>query len=206
MLSHALRRVSPKGKTLTFITSATSTGTTITIPATAQAGDLAVLFDFVRGSTSSVAMSGWTATHFRSSGTYNVICVLSYKVLEAGDPGSVLSGLVVATSASKQLLVFRAVPAAIDVTSADLDGAGVTTNPSAQTVVAQTTYPYIAVGACAGSSAVPTWASTWYDAGFVLGYARLAYKLFNDNGASVSIDCGDSGNYTFLLSGALLVN
>lgn len=209
MLSHALRRASPKGKTLTFITSATSTGTTtIAIPSSAAEGDLAVLFDVAKSATwpSLVTPSGWTSISSRSTFLQFYAFNLSYKVLSASDPGATITGMPGSEYAYKQMLIFRASPAGITATVENVGNQGTSGNPSAQTISAQTPYPYLVIGASAGTDYHSSWASAWYDTDFRLSSTHLAYKLFNDNGASVSVDCGDSGVYTYLTSCSIKVD
>jgi hypothetical protein len=92
---------------LTFVASSFQTTTsnfTITIPATAAVGDIAILFD--RQNTPSagfVTPTGWTtiATRFVSTNKVNI----SYKVLTAGDPGLTITGQ--GTTARKIMAVYR---------------------------------------------------------------------------------------------------
>ncbi len=207
MLSHALRRVSPKGKTLVFVTSAAIDATTIAIPSSAAEGDLAVLLDVATSAIhpTIVTPSGWTSISSRSTSWQFYAFNLSYKVLSASDPGATITGMSGTTYALKQMLIFRASPAGITATIVNVGNEGTSGNPSAQTIPIQTPYPYLVIGASAGTSSHSSWASAWYDTDFLLSSTHLAYKLFNDNGASVSVDCGDSGIYTYLTSCAIKV-
>ena len=207
MLSHALRRASPKGKTLVFVTSAAIDATTIAIPSSAAEGDLAVLLDVAKSATQPtiVTPSGWTSISSRSTSLQFYAFNLSYKVLSASDPGATITGMSGTTYALKQMLIFRASPAGITATVENVGNQGTSGNPSEQTISAQTPYPYLVIGASAGTSKQSVWASTWYDADFLLSSTHLAYKLVNDNGASVSVDCDDSGVYTYLTSCAIKV-
>lgn len=206
MLHHRLRAAQRVTKTLAYAASATSSAATITIPATAQAGDLAVLFDLARDIVSTptlVTPSGWTTISDLTGG--RGAAVLSYKILAAGEPGSTITGMDGNSADAKSLVVFRATPTLAGVAVQDLGEQYTTDNPGAQTKAAVTAYPYVIYGVCGGLSALPTWASAWYSNTGSVGYQRYAWQIFNDTGASVSVDCNDSGTGTFLHSCALLV-
>lgn len=207
MLSHALRRASPKGKTLGFVTSAAIDATTIKIPSSAAEGDLAVLFDVAKSGSQPtlVTPSGWTSISSRSTSLQFYAFNLSYKVLSASDPGATITGMSGTTYARKQMLIFRASPAGITATIANVGNVGTSGDPSAQTIPIQTPYPYLVIGASAGTTYSSVWDITWYDATFYLISTDFAYKLFNDNGAAVSVDSADSGVYTYLTSCAIKV-
>lgn len=204
MLHHALRAAAVR-KTLAYVASADSSAATITIPATAQAGDLAVLYDLARniiGTPTLVTPSGWTTLSDLTGGTG--AAVLSYKILGAGDPGATITGMDGNIADAKSLEVFRATPSLAGVTvleSAEQYTAG---NPTAQVKTAQSAYPYLVYGVCGGVSALPSWVS-WDPATASIGYQRYGWKFFNDNAASCSVDCNDSGTGTFLQSCVLRV-
>lgn len=206
MLHHHLRRVSRTPKTLAYVDYATSTSASITIPAAAQAGDLAILYDLARSIASAptlVTPSGWTTLSDLQQSP--VSAVLSYKILAAGEPGSTVTGMDGNSADAKSLVVLRATPALAGVTVTDLNEEATTGNPSAQTIEALTSYPYVVYGVCGGRGALPDWASAWYSNSGSVGYQRLAYQIYNTAGASRSVDCDDSGTGTFLHSCALVV-
>lgn len=207
MLHHALRAAAVR-KTLAYVASADSSAATITIPATAQAGDLAVLYDLARniiGTPTLVTPSGWTTLSDLTGGTG--AAVLSYKILGAGDPGATITGMDGNIADAKSLEVFRATPSLAGVTvleSAEQYTAG---NPTAQAKTAQSAYPYLVYVVCGGVSALPSWIAGYApDATASIGYQRYGWTLFNDSGASCSVDCNDSGTGTFLQSCILMVN
>lgn len=207
MLAKMLLRKANAAKTLSYITSANSAAATITIPAAAAIGDIAVLVDKGWGGTNpptTVVPTNWTQIDNRSFDTSpGVRSILSYKVLVSGDPGASITGMTATFYLEKLMLIFR--PSASGTVSiANATGAVVDTNPVAQVVPANTS-PYIVVGACSSYSAAPAWASTWYDATFTKTYLKLAYKLFNSSPASVSVDTNDAGSGNALQSCAIVV-
>jgi hypothetical protein len=92
---------------VTFVASSFQSSTansSIVIPAAAQAGDIAVLFDRQNTTTSGfVTPTGWTtiANRFNGGNKSNI----SYKVLTAGDPGLSITGQ--GTTARKIMVVYR---------------------------------------------------------------------------------------------------
>ena len=208
MLHHRLRAAQRVPKTLAYVAGAISSGSTITIPAAAQAGDLAVLYDLARNVIASyptlVTPSGWT-TLLDLQGNGNTSSILSYKILEAGDPGATITGMDGNSADAKSLVVFRATPSLAGVTVLESAEQYTSGNPAAQVKTAQSAYPYLVYGVCGGVSALPTWVA-WADATGSSGWQRYAWKFFNDNAASCSVDCNDSGTGTLLQSCILMVN
>lgn len=205
MLAHRLRRVRQVPKTLAYVAGATSSGSTITIPATAQAGDLAVLYDLARGIVTPptpATPSNWTTISGLTASTS--AGVLSYKILVAGDPGATVTGMDGLISDAKSLAVFRATPSLAGVTVLEPAEESTAGNPSAQVKTAQSAYPYLVYGVCGGASALPSWVA-WADVTGSSGWQRYGWTLFNDNAASCSVDCNDSGTGTLLQSCILMV-
>lgn len=98
---------------LSFVTSVTSSQSSMTIPATAQVGDVVMLFDFAYISSTtpptSVVPTGFTSFGAsNNSQTISPACrsVVSYKILVSGDPGSIITGLS-STTMNKILVVYR---------------------------------------------------------------------------------------------------
>lgn len=88
----------PSGTGLEFITSNTVNDvTSMTIPATAQVGDLAVLFSYCRGlaATGGDTPAGWTEITDVTQGTSStgIRALAAYKILASGEPGSSITGL-----------------------------------------------------------------------------------------------------------------
>lgn len=96
---------------LQYITNATSTSSTITIPSSAQAGDIAILIDvgYANVSITSVTPTGFTNFNSNSSQTGTnpqTRGITSYKVLVGGDPGSTITGIST-TTMQKLLVIYR---------------------------------------------------------------------------------------------------
>lgn len=114
MLSHKLRRAVSKdssGNFILFSRTASSSSANITIPGTAQVGDLAVLIDSVVNVSafpSSVTPSGWTnlKNDTTQEGFAYLRVMTSYRVLTSGQPGSTITGMS-GIGADKELFIFR---------------------------------------------------------------------------------------------------
>lgn len=220
LLAHRLRRVSGGGVSpLTFVTSATSISSSITIPASAQAGDLAILADYGYTAGSSVSIqspSGWTqwsgssASNSVGGGADQCGACMSYKILESGDPSSSASGIN-ADSESKVMFIFRgSVPiTALAASTADSQATG--SNPGSQSIAASgQAVPLVAIGvaACNISTAAFSTESPAFDAtvrpsnnDLILGY-----KIYNSSPANHTIDMNDLGTNNYLASGYISVS
>lgn len=112
-IAMALPRIGegPLGGSVSFVASATSLNSaTVTIPASAQAGDLAVLLDASSASTTApttVVPDGWTpdVNSFINAATA-MRSIISHKVLVGGEPGTSVTGMDSSTD-RKIMLVFR---------------------------------------------------------------------------------------------------
>ena len=178
-----------------FVTSAAAFGATITIPAAAQAGDLAVLFDWsiqASGPTS-VIPAGWTQIGTDLSGAEGAVKHLaSRKTLAAGEPGTSVTGMS-GSLLTKQLLVFR--PSAA---SAGTWGATASNNqvmasntPPANQTVSVGAEPYIVLASWGANIDIVT-------AGFsptedrqigASGDRLVKFKIFNQSPAAVTVSC-----------------
>jgi len=112
-----------------YITSVTGTSSTITIPATAQAGDFAILFDRSTTITNTIP-SGWTSINGVT--TSGIRSNISYKKLVSGDPGATITGM----AGIKLLMIFRSNTGTFTTaTFSTPNGQATTATPTAQTVV-----------------------------------------------------------------------
>lgn len=188
------------GLTLSFVASAVTGGSTFTIPASAQAGDVAILFDRVSNTTTptSVVPSGYTQIANNVQATERGI--VSYKKLEAGDPGSTPTGMNGDTFNSKIATVFRPSSAISTVTVGSVNGQATGDNPSQQTVtVASVQTPLIVFGHYAGEigkSYTGITFSPTHDAQIQgnLDANRARYKIYNESPSDTTVDLGDTGS------------
>ena len=211
MLHHALRAkgVTSGGggsPTLEYVTHAKITsGSTITIPASAQAGDIAVIQNratAVAGSPTNVVPANFTEViHMLSSNNATRVRT-SYKKLVSGDPGSSVGVNYAAFTTGAICWIFRPSTAIASLSVASLNKVMTDSDPGSQTVASQTA-PYLVLGDC-GSSATPSFNSTWYDTTDIAGYVRGGYVIVNSSPGSYSIDMNDLGSRNHLISFALV--
>jgi hypothetical protein len=186
--------------TLSFVASATSTSNTITIPASSQAGDVAILFDDAFGGStpSDVVPTGWTGiiTEIRSGAARVRI---SYKILQSGDPGASISGLN-SDVEDKVMLVFRLSTGPITTVSAE-DWAVqlvATGTPSDQTVNASTdgTAPLVVFGMALATGSTAAFTSPAFDATVANSDLDLlvGYKIYNSAPQDHLVASGNSTN------------
>lgn len=194
--------------TWTYITNAANSGsTTITIPATAAVGDLAILFDFAwSGSTSvtEVVPTNWTkisgvvvTVGDRSRGT------ISYRVLQSGEPGSSVTGQTSSggpNGRSKVMLIFRPDATIKTLTIGSNNAENTGSDPSSQAVSAAT-YSII-LGAKGSREGVPSWTteSPAFAATVSQTYLAAAYTVYAGSSAGHTVDIGDSGKTNYLAS------
>lgn len=98
----------PAVSAVTFVNSASSTGSTITVPADAAAGDIAVLYDIAQmtaGLPTLVIPSGWT--NQANSSVNTTRAAVATKLLGSGDPGAVITGMNGNNRNKKGIVVFR---------------------------------------------------------------------------------------------------
>lgn len=200
MLSKMLIRAAG-GPTLAYVTKATSTSSTITIPATANIGDIAILLDYGFNTTTTiptnVVPTNWTSITTKSWANtyYGQRITVSYKKLVSGDPGTSITGINANYIDEKQMLVFRPSKAIATITIAGLISLNFSTNPDIQTVATQTP-SYIVLGCATNFEQSVTWTSTWYNETFnIAKKTEMAYKIFNSSPASVGVDF-TSSNYS----------
>lgn len=203
--------------TLSFVTSAISTGDTITVPASAAAGDILVLFDYAWNSSpvpTEVRPSGWnlaTPSFSQDAGSNDARAVISYVECGAGVPGTNVTGMT-GTQIEKIMLVFRPDNPVSAITPGGWSGDMISTNPAVQVVTASgQAVPLIVFGfaACRASTASFAVASPAFDATVSetsTNDAIAGYKIYNSSPADHSVDMGDLGNANALASGYLRVS
>ncbi|MCC6581670.1 MAG: hypothetical protein IT440_14655 [Phycisphaeraceae bacterium] len=136
------------GLDFAYVTSAESTGSTITIPASAAAGDIAILFDMAteeNGTPSSTGTpTGWTSLKLATEdvdaiypfGANWCYARASYKELSSSDPGASVSGMSGDYAIDKMMWVFRPNFVVGSLVASTWSGQATEGNPSAQTISA----------------------------------------------------------------------
>jgi hypothetical protein len=199
---------------VTFVNSASSTGSTITIPADAAAGDIAVLYDLAQmssGLPTLVTPSGWTN---RVNSTINTTrSAVATKVLVGGDPGLSITGMDGNSSDKKMIVVFRPDVPIVTVTASTFSSEVTNGDAALQTVSASgVSPPVIVLGgnglANLGSASIPfSTASPAFDATVVAASnLTIGYKLYSSAPADHSIDIDDEGFNNSLWSGYLALS
>ncbi len=195
--------------TLTYITSATSTLGTITIPATAQAGDLALYTDICFPSPVEVVPTGFTKW---AGGLLNTVRMVSaYKILVSGDPGASITGMNDDNDNKAMIIVRGNIP----ITSVAYGGATAGTpaqeytgsNPASQSINAGTLAgaPSVICSTAYGSNGTTTGQVVWSpneDAIIAAGGGTLGslYYLVQNTPANVTIDMPDQGTTNMIAS------
>lgn len=181
---------------LSFVASETSTASTITIPASAQEGDVAILYDVANsGSTpTSVTPTGWTS--IRSDAGSISRQNSSAKVLVAADAGASITGMSGTNWENKTLIVVRPNVPARSFVAAGANGETTSGTPANQTVTASAgSAPLIVVAGytISGSFGTLTFSPT-QDATVSNGsFQRLRYKIYNSAPADVTVGMSDAG-------------
>lgn len=181
-------------------------GSAITIPSSAQAGDVAILFDTAIGSFSdqpvSVVPSGWTQIGSELVASSNAIkSIASRKVLASGDPGASVTGMSGPVTVDKVMLVFRAsygswgTPTSVNAQSS--------TAPSNQTVAAASA-PSVVIDFGAANTDVTLVMSSGEDGMVDFGYRQFGYKLHQSARPSTTVSLsGTSLSWAMLRSFAI---
>jgi hypothetical protein len=169
--------------TLSFVASATSTASTITIPATATTGDIAVLFDTSTTTTLTVP-SGWSQNN--SASTSGIRTTYSYRVLTSGQAGTSVTGM--AGTTRKVMLVFRASSSYNQLSGYSNGSQPTTAAPSNQTLpLSSVSKPHLAF-------AVYAWTTTTPPRGWVqTGGSPTLVSSISTSGVSVNYQINNSG-------------
>jgi hypothetical protein len=199
---------------VSFQASATSLASTITVPADAVGGDLAVLLDIAQ-TESDPAPAEFVPTGFTKVATTDnrLRMVASYSVLTGSPGGTTITGLD-STYEAKILLIFRPNSPINAIVSStwNAEGAGANINPALQTVVASgQDAPLICFGAAGRSgSTAPAYttnspALTSLTVGGTARSLRFGYRIDNSSPSDQSVDigAGGSGVWVALASGFL---
>ena len=201
-------------RTIEFVASASSTSSTIVIPASAEVGDVAALFDFARassGTPTDVIPTDWTGLVTDTdvaAGAGRLRC--SYKVLVGGDPGATVTGMN-SDAEDKVMLVFRPSFVIVSVTPSTWLAFVEASNPPSQNVSAsgQVT-PLIVLGcsvadvstAAFNASTLPAFDGTAANSNSDM---LAGYKIYNSGPANHVVDTDGGPNKNGLASGYLIV-
>jgi hypothetical protein len=203
--SFGKRRGGGAPTTITQVDSATSTASTITVPASVIAGDLLVLLDLAFGSAPVANVPTDFLTINNLSDGSNARQLVSYKLADGSEASASLTGISTAGNTfRKSLYVMRGNSPALLATLAGVNSEFTSGNPSAQNVTASGGTPPLVVFGCYGCPAQtidPRTMSPAKDGEIspqVSSY--LAYKIYNSSPADVSVDMDDEGVANFLQS------
>ena len=203
MLAHHLMRVRGKRRSEFIDSASIADSATITVPSTANPGDIAILVDTAYktfATPSAVIPSGWTEFIASNTISYMRIC-WSWKVLTQGDIGASITGMSTSGSIEKVLAVFRIYngkrsPSIVSINSQLTSG-----DPSSQNVQASN-YGYGSI-TCGyyHTSSNAAWVSGAFDNSNINANARptqvlLGYKLNNLTNSDNTIDAADNGTNT----------
>lgn len=192
---------------ITFVDSAVSSGTTITVPALAAAGDFAYLVDAaedVSGLPTTVVPGGWTNI-VNTPGANQIRVIHSRKVLAGGDLGAVVTGMNGDSTDQKIMLVFRTVFTIGSVTASTYNQEATPNDPSQQTVTASGQTPPLIVFCSAatdgGGGPAFNVESPALQSKITQGKLLVGYTIYNSSPANQSIDMADLGPENTLQSG-----
>lgn len=182
-----------------------SNTSTITIPASAQAGDLAVMYDFALGTIfapASAVPSGWTSPIDEPASLMRG--AVSYRILTSGNPGSTIAGMNGAGRNRKIMRVLRGGSPVTSVTAGDwtqdLSPGGV--GPLTVTAAPAAT-PLIVIAFAASENDVDSFASSpAFDTVNGVSVTRSGYKNYASGTASNhTINSADRGDSNGLSAG-----
>lgn len=194
------------------VLTATATGANITIPAAAQGGAAAFLFDVAAqvGLPTDVTPTDWTSIVGANDGSITRLRV-SRRILPAGLGGTSVTGMD-GTDDQKGMLVFHGTSPFHAVTASSWNSEITGNNPSQQTVSAggQKT-PLIVFGIVAEpddgpvsfSTASPAWDGTLT---VNSGDMVIGWKIYNGGPVAHTVDMGDFGNTNVLASGYVILS
>jgi hypothetical protein len=140
----------PVVATITAPANTTSTASTITIPSTASAGDIAVLFD-TSTTTTDTTPSGWTS--ITKSTTTGIRQNVSYKILSATDPNTSITGM--AGTTRKVMVVYRGNTLITNVFPTVIGSQATTATPTNQSLTGEAG-PMIAFAVYSATGAIST--------------------------------------------------
>lgn len=194
--------------TLSFVDSATSTGETITIPAGAQEGDVAVLFDWsqqVNGAATELVPTGFISIDQDSvigrrfgKILFGTSVVASYRELGSGEGGSSVTGMN-HTNNRKVMLVFRPSAPISSITITGKTSELTNKDPAAQTSPAGSSpLVKVAVSASNNSASFTTEIPTMNKVS--VSSMVAGYLIYNSSPQSQQVDRNDDAWGNWLMS------
>ena len=191
-------------KSYQFVASSNSTDSaTITVPAAAQSGDIAILVDSTAVGAAATP-SGWTSILSLDNPLETFETSISYKILEAGDASSSITGQTTTTYSVKIMLVFRPSSTISMVNISSLTNSGETAAvPSVQTIAVS---PYgaesIVIGVIRAYQNEPFInETTWDDSVYVSegngNSVKVFYEIQQTNTQRTITTSADYGSYNF---------
>lgn len=200
---------------MTFVASSTSTGTSITIPAGAQAGDIAVIAHYGIGwpNFKPFTITGWTLIDEVDGGDQGGAWYV--KKLVSGDPGS---SVTVGVSATRRTIcaVWRPNAAVASITAFSKNIETTDGNPASQTVTCSSeTHPHLVLGMYANNATSFGSARTFSPGGTEIANTGTSggciYLKWEDYGSAdlpssnTTVDMADEGTNNVLMSCGLRI-
>jgi hypothetical protein len=198
---HKLRRVG-QSPDITFVASAVSITSSITIPAASQADDVAILMNG-EGFGTPVTPTGWTNIELYNGNSHGHS--LCYKILGSGDPSSTVSGS--STEPARVMLVFRGI-ALPTVAIQDFGTQQTSYAPAAQIVTASASTKKLVVLGChvigtagpANLTGSDTFDSEVVSTNTTVRSVNFGYKIMNSSPVDFTVDCTDQDSFNSLNS------
>ena len=200
--------------TFTFVASATSTGGTITVPATAAEGDFCMLMQVARNFSNTipaaVTPAGYTtdreAAGMTSGGENPIRVMLSRRVLGSGEAGASITGMNGGGN-GKVVLVFRPSRPIVGVSlvGGGAESTSTSVNPSTQTIsVSGQAPPTLLFAQASNPGEAPTLGGSLASDGTSLNGGdasqRCAYLIQNTTPADKTASCSGSASVRTLVS------
>lgn len=193
--------------TLSFLASAVSeSSSTVTAPASIQAGDVLVLYDIAQGLFSlppTALPAGFTAISniVSGSGPGSLRSSISYKLADGTEANAALTGQA-GVFVDKVLIVLRRNPPASRLIVGSVNAQVTDADPTTQLVSASAAIAPLAVFGCSTGQSMNQRTMTPPQDGQVTVAATtwVGYKIFNASPADVTVDMGDEGGSNFLQS------
>jgi len=210
----APRGIPVSSRTLSFVASATSSATSITLPAGIQAGDIIALWDkaaSINATPTTIIPTGFTSVgnifnSVPSSLTYLARSIMSYKIASGSEGGASIAGMSSDGIVHKIAMVFRPNFTPSTATPKSVGGEVTVNNPASQTVSASSgTVPLIVFGfyGQTNNAISPRTFSPSEDGEISTSTICFAkYKIYNGAAtpANHSVDMDDEGDLNILQS------